>query len=118
LSCTLGFDGDAWPWQGAPRSFFSLNATVVAKVPISGGTKTILATRPSTDVVGKLAVDSANVYWTEQDMGSGGVMSVPLGGGCVSTLVWGNMWPWGIAADDKSVFITAVDGVARIDTGP
>ena len=66
-----------------------------------------LATSPDPQF---LAVDSKNVYWTDDGDGSGSgtgtgtVLSVPIGGGTVTTLATGLVSPTGIAVDDTYVY--------------
>jgi hypothetical protein len=58
------------------------NLGTVDKMPLAGGPTTVLASGLAT--VGPIAVDATNVYWTDM---LGGVSSVPIAGGAVTTLV-------------------------------
>jgi hypothetical protein len=57
-----------------------------------------------------LAVDSKNVYWTDDgdgssgNTGTGSVLSVPIAGGTVTTLATGLLSPAGIAVDATDVY--------------
>ena len=71
----------------------------VMKVPRSGGQPTILATGTmATDI----AVDTTHIYWT--DFGNGTVMSLPLGGGALTTIASDQGVPTGIALDGAFVY--------------
>jgi hypothetical protein len=63
-----------------------------------------------------LAVDSTHVYFTTNVSKSGGVYSVPIGGGTVRTLASDLSFPGGVAADDSDdfVYFTTLDSVARV----
>jgi hypothetical protein len=62
-----------------------------------------------------LAVDSTHVYFTTNVAKTGGVYSVPIGGGTVETLADGLSFPGGIAADDRDdfVYFTTISTVSR-----
>jgi sugar lactone lactonase YvrE len=70
-------------------------------VPLAGGTVTTLVSASGQYAYG-MAVDTANVYWT--NFGDGTVMKVPLGGGAATTLVSGQDSPVGVAVDATSVY--------------
>jgi hypothetical protein len=63
-----------------------------------------------------LAVDSTHVYFTTNVAKTGGVFSVPIGGGTVTTLADNLSFPGGIAADDSDdfVYFTTISTIARV----
>jgi hypothetical protein len=117
-----------WPGQFFPgavavdaRSAYSVSSmghpgtTVVGSVPIAGGTSTMLASGQHAVWV---AVDSANVYWTNDGAPSGSVRRVPIGGGPVTTLADDQDGPSSIAVDGANVYWTNSNGgtVMRVAT--
>ncbi len=79
-----------------------LSAGAVVKVALGGGTLTTLASgRPAP---GGVAIDSANVYWGDQNGGT--VTEVPLAGGSPTTLASGQAHPLGVAVDAVNVYWT------------
>ena len=78
----------------------------VMKVPIAGGTSTMLA--PAGGAPGAVAVDATSVYWT--DPGNGTVTKVPTGGETSTTLASGQNGPSQIAVDATSVYWTTSGG--------
>ncbi len=98
-----------WIEQGSPNG-------TIKKVGLSGGPVITLESGLSYPCV--LAVDSANVYWTEEY--SGNIKKVGLNGGPITTLASGGSSPYAIAIDSANVY-WAVDGnVNRVglDGGP
>jgi hypothetical protein len=85
--------------------FWSREATPnghIATTPIPPGPITYLATNQQ--IPRELAVDDANVYWT--NFGDGTVVRVPLGGGTATILASGQNQPYGIAVDAANVYWT------------
>jgi hypothetical protein len=97
----------------------------VMKVPLGGGTPTTLASPPNPgfpidgEPIGAIAADATSVYWTTSTITAGGnpglpnaVLSVPLGGGTVTTLAWAWDWtdssprvaPGGLAVDATNLY--------------
>jgi outer membrane protein assembly factor BamB len=79
----------------------------VSRVPIGGGTPTVLASGRSGSLAG-VAVDDANVYWIEGEgtIQQGAVAAVPKSGGHVTILASGLGDPSAIALDDSGVYFT------------
>jgi hypothetical protein len=67
-------------------------------VPIGGGSVVTLA--PEQDSLGGIAVDEADVYWTNGDS----VMRIPVDGGVATTLACGQNSPAAVAVDATSVY--------------
>jgi hypothetical protein len=90
-------------------------AGVIGKVPIGGGSTTILAT--DQDYSYGLAVDPTSVYWTAGN--SGEVRKIPLGGGTVVALSSNHYGIQGIAVDPTKVYWTRSSGLwaAQLDGG-
>ena len=97
----------------------------ISKVAISGGVKTLLASHPA-NLIGCLncparaysvAVDAANVYWTEIDQG--GVWKVGINGGTLTTLstVAYPGAPAGIMVDSTSVYWIEDAAIKKTPTG-
>jgi len=62
----------------------------------------------STDYAGRLAADSANVYWAAK--GGNEVVENPMGGGPPTLLYSGDSEPYGIAVDSTDVYFTTTEG--------
>jgi phosphodiesterase/alkaline phosphatase D-like protein len=92
----------------------------IDRFTVDGLSSLVLATDSST--VTRLAVDGANVYWT--DFGGGGtlangsVRSVPRSGGAVTVLATGSIEPMGIAADGRNVYWTEFNNPGRLQSVP
>jgi hypothetical protein len=85
---------------------------VVMKAPLGGGSPEVLASgqgRPNC-----IAVDDANVYWT--NLGGGTITKIPIEGGTPMTLASGQHGPGGIAVDGKSVYWTTYGDVGNDGT--
>jgi hypothetical protein len=80
----------------------------VLQVPLAGGTSTTLAT--GLHMVDGIAVDAANVYWTDN---GGSVLRVPIGGGAVTTLAAKQVLCGDIAVDATHVYWTTVSAVLK-----
>jgi hypothetical protein len=76
----------------------------IMKVPIAGGTPTLLATGQKG--LESMAVDRTHLYWTDRatNMGDGTVMKLPLAGGAPVQLVGGQQYPSSIAVDATHVY--------------
>jgi sugar lactone lactonase YvrE len=92
-----------WVNQGVPPAYATGGS--VGQAPLDGGTASTLA--PANDP-GGIAVDSANVYWTNNN--SGTVMKIPVGGGTAVTVAANQSGPLGVAVDATSVFWTNYSG--------
>jgi hypothetical protein len=92
----IAVDGTNVYWSSGPPGASS----GVSKVPLDGGTPTLVAEVMST-VPGPIAVDDANIYYAD---GSGMVLKVPLAGGAVTTIASGQTNPDAIAVDATSVY--------------
>jgi hypothetical protein len=95
-----------WTDQGA---VYQLGLVTLADGGLAAGDFTQLATVQSSSPVG-IAIDSRNVYWATAGDGSaagnGGVFSVPIDGGAITTYSTTETSPQGIAADGVRVFWT------------
>jgi hypothetical protein len=76
-----------------------------------GGAPLLLASDAGNEPWG-LAVDEAAVYYASQQNGT--VESVPIGGGCVTTLGSASGGATGVAVDATSVYFTAAAGVYAV----
>ncbi len=91
---------------------FANGQSAIKKVPKTGGSVTVLAS--GLGAVNQIAVDDANVYWTEFVIanGNGSIKSVPKNGGSVSVLATGTpsgsiydvFVPGGITLDASYVY--------------
>jgi hypothetical protein len=70
----------------------------IEKVPLAGGTPTLLATPSSS--AGAIAIDSTDVYWVEY----ASVNKVPIAGGSVTVLTMTPVNPTTIAVDTNRVY--------------
>lgn len=82
----------------------------VMKVPVDGGAPIVLAS--GQHIPGGIAVDTANVYWTN-GWSVGDVMKIPLDGGTPTSLASGQIAPGKIAVDATSVYWTTNDSVKK-----
>jgi hypothetical protein len=82
-------------WASGPPA----GSAGVSKVPLDGGTTTVMAVPMS--MPGPIAVDGTSIYFAD---GSGTVLKVPLAGGAVTTLATGQTNPDAIAVDATSVY--------------
>jgi hypothetical protein len=103
-SLYFSYTTDEYTDAGTPYT-----ASVVASVPIDGGTPVSLASGNATAI----AVDASHVYWTDTAQS---VMSAPIGGGVASTLASGQLNAIAIAVDATSVYWA--NGGTTNSTGP
>jgi hypothetical protein len=82
-----------------------VNGGSVARVPIGGGTPTVLATG-RLDVVVAVAVDDRNVYWLEGEgtIAQGALAAMPKSGGNVTVLASGLSDPSALVVDDSGIY--------------
>lgn len=78
------------------------NSKSMSKVPINGGSTTILSSSLNHPLA--MALDASYVYWTCNYCGT--VSKMPLGGGPITTLAGGMTNPVGIAVDANYVYYT------------
>jgi hypothetical protein len=74
----------------------------VVKVPLAGGVPVTLDTTPISPFDYSLTVDNSNVYWSA----AGGLLSEPIQGGGVTTLVGAQYDIAGVAVDSVNVYWT------------
>ena len=86
-------------------SLYLASGGSVVKVPIGGGTPTILTSDSA--AIHDIAVDATTVYWTYP---GGTVKTIPIGGGTPTTLASVKGQPYGIAVDATHVYWTNGDG--------
>jgi hypothetical protein len=89
--------------------------TSVLKVPLDGGAPITLASSPEP---ASLAIDSTTVYWTDDGVDGGAVLSIPKGGGTITTLAGGVSTPGAITVQGATVYWgTSGQGTAACDAG-
>jgi len=99
--------------QPFDMSHFAIDATsayytnwgdgTVAKVPLGGGSPTVLVEGQDTPSV--ITVDATSVYWGNSDTGA--VMKAPIGGGTATLLATGPVGIRSITVDASSVYWTS-----------
>jgi hypothetical protein len=88
----------------------------IFKVAIEGGTPTLLA-MASTPI--GIAVDSANVYWMNSDLGgavTATLEKVAIAGGDPTMLATGFLSPEGLAVDATSAYWMSSKGLMKVST--
>jgi hypothetical protein len=104
--CQLAFDATRVYWPAYPGQ------DAVQAAPLGGGPIATLATIPS--MLGNtsaVAVDSMNAYFNQSNIGK--VLSVPIGGGAVTTLSSSAGSPQAVVADGQRVYWADEDGTIR-----
>ncbi len=89
---------------------------MLSKMPIAGGTATVLASGVQFTLAG-LAVDPTNVYWASGNAAvtdGGTVWSVSIGGGSVCPLATGQNYVSAIAVDATSVYFAAGSALLKL----
>ena len=88
----------------------------VGRVPIGGGTPTVLTTGRTSTLVA-VAVDGQNVYWIEGEgtIQQGAVAALPKSGGRVVVLASGLGDPSAIAVDDTGIYFTNPAGGGLVE---
>ena len=110
--------GDPTTLVSKPSVLVAVNSTSVYStdgngtifgIPVNGGAIAILATGQTPS---SLAVDAANVYWTNYNNGQpgGAVMKVSIAGGPPVMLAAGPRSPYAIAVDPTAVYWTTSSG--------
>lgn len=94
---------DATTVYWAERNIGAFTGRVLS-IPLEGGPPTVLASG-SMDPVG-IAVDDANVYWTDTADPDGQVMKLPKSGGAPTALATEQPWAHGIAIDAANIYWT------------
>jgi hypothetical protein len=105
------------PNNFTPDEYFATTGGNVMKVGVNGGSPQTLATAQSTNVLGRMAVDSSGVYWLELTPTGGSVRRVALGGGSPTTLGSATSTSTsdnGIALDATSIYWTTTDSVEKL----
>jgi hypothetical protein len=84
-----------------------LGSGAILQAPLgsTGSGATTLVAGPAAGAPRAIAVDATSVYWTNSKS-NGAIMSVPIGGGPVTTLASGQSYPYGVAVDGTSVYWT------------
>ncbi len=87
----------------------------ITRVPFDGGPATSIASSPEPS---DLAIDSTNVYWTDEAFDGGAVLSIAKTGGAISTLASGLLSPGPIAVQGSALYWTsAPSGGVPCDAG-
>ena len=94
--------GEPWALRSDGAFVYWVDRTLgnVAKVPVTGGATTILASGGSSP--DGIAIDASNVYWVDSNAGT--VSKVPLAGGTVTTLATDRRSPVALAIDASNVY--------------
>lgn len=102
---------------GCTDGGLSLDGVASPSLPVSGRAARAapIMVAGELDRPGAVAVDGANVYWSENDARNNGrVRAVPRGGGVPVTLVEEHGGPGDLAVDGPFVYWTAGDRVVRL----
>lgn len=84
--------------------YSTLNSPFIMKSPVTGSVATKFMT--ATWNVNRLALDAANIYWTESDSTTGAVTKGPLNGSAPIPLAENQAGAYGIAIDTTTVYWT------------